>query len=163
MRVAQSRLQEEARQQATLAELNQAKIQAQRAVIEAERANELARVEADKAIIQAEKDNELLDAQLDLQVQTARAAAAIEQAKADVSQQMALAQLYANYPAFVSLAMAQANANALKPTDKVIFTVEGTTPTIVVPGPGIVPTVDTSASVAPASSATEAQPSGTSN
>ncbi len=165
VRVAQSRLQEEARQQATLAELNQAKIQAQRAVIEAERANELARVEADKAIIQAEKDNELLDAQLDLEVQTARALAAIEQAKADVSQQMALADLYAKYPAFVSLVMAQTNASALKPTDKVIFTVEGTTPTIVVPGPGIMPTVDTSASAAtaPASSATEVQPSGVSN
>lgn len=168
VRVAQSRLQEEARQQATLAQLDQAKIQAQRAVIEAERANELARVEADKAIIQAEKDNELLDAQLDLQVQTARAEAAVEQAKADIAREMALAELYARYPAFVSLAVAQANASALKPTDKVIFTPEGTTPTIVVPGPGIMPTVDTTpvSSMAPASNAAAAsngQPAGPSN
>lgn len=168
VRVAQSRLQEEARQQATLAELNQAKIQAQRAVIEAERGNELARVEADRAIIQAEKDNELLDAQLDLQVQTARAEAAVEQAKADVAQQMALAELYARYPAFVTLAVAQANASALKPTDKVIFTPEGTSPTIVVPGPGIMPTVDTTpaSSASPAlnaSPANAAQPAGPPN
>ena len=161
VRVAQSRLQEEARQQATLAELNQTKIQAQRAVIEAERANELARVEADKAIIQAEKDNELLDAQLDLEVQTARAAAAIEQAKADVAKQLAMAEIYAQYPGFVNLAMAQANASALKPTDKVIFTPEGTTPTIVVPGPGIMPTVDTAAQVE--STVTNVQPTGPSN
>lgn len=162
VRVAQSRLQEEARQQATLAELDQVKIQAQRAVIEAERANELARVEADKAIIQAEKDNELLEAQLDLEVQTARAAAALEEAKAAVANQMALADLYAQYPAFVSLAMAQANASALKPTDKVIFTPEGTTPTIVVPGPGIMPTVDTTAAAAqvPASTVTNVPPAG---
>ncbi len=165
VRVAQSRLQEEARQQATLAELDQVKIQAQRAVIEAERANELARVEADKAIIQAEKDNELLEAQLDLEVQTARAAAALEEAKAAVANQMALADLYAQYPAFVSLAMAQANASALKPTDKVIFTPEGTTPTIVVPGPGIMPTVDTTAAAAqvPASTVTNVPPAGPSN
>ncbi len=161
VRVAQSRLQEEARQQATLAELDQTKITAQRAVIEAERANELARVEAEKAIIQAEKDNELLEAQLDLEVQTARAAAAFEQAKAEVAQQMALADLYAQYPAFVNVAMAQANANALKPTDKVIFTPEGTTPTIVVPGPGIMPTVDTTA--APVTTVAPVQPSGPSN
>lgn len=143
VRVAQSRIQEEARQQKILAELEQQKIEAQRAVIEAERANELARVEAERAIIQAEKDNELLDAKLDLDVQTARAAAAVEQAKADIARQAALATLYAQNPEFLRLQFVQANASALKPTDKVIFTPEGTTPTIVLPGPGIVPTVST--------------------
>jgi regulator of protease activity HflC (stomatin/prohibitin superfamily) len=143
VRVAQSRIQEEARQQKSLAELEQQKIEAQRAVIEAERANELARVEAERAIIQAEKDNELLDAKLDLDVQTARAAAAVEQAKAELARQSALAELYANNPEFVQLQIVQTNANALKPTDKIIFTPEGTTPTIVLPGPGVVPTVST--------------------
>lgn len=145
VRVQQSRIQEEARQQATLAELEQAKIESQRAVIEAERANELARVEADRAIIQAEKDNELLEAQLDLEVQTARASAAAEQARADIARQVELATLYADSPAYLSLLIAQANASALKETDKVIFTPEGSSPTIVVPGPGIQPVIDTTA------------------
>jgi regulator of protease activity HflC (stomatin/prohibitin superfamily) len=145
VRVAQSRIQEEARQQATLAELDQARIEAQRTVIEAERANELARVEAEEAIIQAEKNNELLEAQLDLEVQTARAVAAAEQAKAELARQVELAALYAESPAYMQLLLAQANASALNDTDKVIFTPEGTAPTIVIPGPGIVPTVDTSA------------------
>jgi len=39
--------------------------------------------------------------------------------------------------------IAQANASALTATDKIIFTPEGSTPTIVVPGPGILPTVET--------------------
>ena len=125
VRVAQSRIQEEARQQTTLALLDQQRIESQRAVIEAERANELARVEANRAIIQAEKDNDLLEASLDLEVQAARAEAAVQEAKADVARQLALAELYAQYPAFVQLQMAQTNASALKATDKIIFTQEG--------------------------------------
>lgn len=148
VRVQQSRIQEESRQQRTLAELEQQKIEAQRAVIEAERANELARVEAQRAIIQAEKDNELLGAQLDLEVQRSRALAAQEEAKASVARQGALAAIYAGNPEFVQLQLAQTNASALKPTDKIIFTPEGSTPTIVIPGPGIVPTVNTGAETA---------------
>lgn len=143
IRVEQSRIQEEARQQKTLAELEREKIESQKAVIEAERANELARVEAELAIIQAEKDNDLLAANLELEIQTARAKAAAEQAKADLAPQIALAELYAANPSYVQVQIAQANANALKETDKVIFTQEGTAPTIVIPGPGILPTVDT--------------------
>lgn len=125
IRVEQSRIQEEARQQKELAELNREKIEAQKAVIEAERANEL------------------LAATRDLEVQRARAAAAAEQAKADLAQEIALAELYANFPQFLQLQIAQANAAALRDTDKVIFTPEGVAPTLVIPGPGIVPTVDT--------------------
>ena len=66
IRVQQSRIQEESRQQTILAVLEQEKIIAQKAVIEAERANELARVEAEEAIIVAEKNNELLAAERDL-------------------------------------------------------------------------------------------------
>jgi hypothetical protein len=143
IRVQQSRIQEESRQQAILAALEEEKILAQRAVIEAERANELARVEAQKAIIEAEKQNELLAAQRDLEIELARALAAAERAKAEVALQAALAELYAQNPGFLQLQVVQANAAALNETDKIIFTPEGTVPTLVLPGPGIVPTVDT--------------------
>lgn len=151
IRVEQSRIQEESRQQKTLAELEREKIEAQKVVIEAERANELARVEAQRAIIQAEKDNDLLAANLELEIQTARAKAAIEQANADLAPQVALAALYAANPSYLQIQIAQANASALKATDKLIFTPEGTAPTIVLPGPGILPTVDTT----PATASTE--------
>jgi hypothetical protein len=143
IRVQQSRIQEESRQQTILAKLEQEKIIAQKAVIEAERANELARVEAEEAIIVAEKNNDLLAAQRDLEIQTALALAAAERAKADTALQNILAEIYATNPGFLQLQVVQANASALKPTDKLIFTPEGTVPTIVLPGPGIVPTVDT--------------------
>ncbi|MEZ4682009.1 MAG: SPFH domain-containing protein [Caldilineaceae bacterium] len=163
IRVEQSRIQEEARQQKALAELDREKIEAQKAVIEAERANELARVEAQRAIIEAEKANDLLAATRELEIQKARALAASEQAKADLAPQIALAELYSNNPAFLQREIAQANANALNGTDKVIFTPEGVAPTLVIPGPGIMPTVDTnpptvtdaSASVSSSDSAVE--------
>ena len=143
IRVAQSRIQEEARQQTALAQLNEAKIQAQKAVIEAERANELARVEAQRAIIEAEKSNELLSAQRDLEVQTSRAAAALESAKATTAVDAIMATIYAANPGLLQLKIADLNAQALSPSDKIIFTPEGTSPTIVLPGPGIMPTVPT--------------------
>ena len=141
IRVAQSRIQEEARQQTALAQLNETKIQAQKAVIEAERANELARVEAQRAIIEAEKDNELLSAQRDLEVQQSRAAAALESAKATTAVDAIMATIYATNPGLLQLKIADLNAQALGPSDKIIFTPEGTSPTIVLPGPGIMPTV----------------------
>lgn len=142
IRVAQSRIQEETRQQTLLAQLDSQKLEAQKAVIEAERRNELARVEAQRAIIEAEKSNDLLSAERDLEIQTARAAAAVEGAKAEVAVQKALAELYSQHPELLSMQMVQANASALRQTDKIIFVPEGTTPTLVLPGPGIVPTVD---------------------
>jgi uncharacterized membrane protein YqiK len=143
IRIAQSRIQEETKQQTILAQLEQEKIKAQQAVIEAEKANELAKVEAERAIIEAQKSNDLLAAQQDLEINQALALAAAEKAKADLASQLALAELYASNPAYLQLQIAQANANALKATDKIIFTPEGTTPTIVLPGPGIQPTVNT--------------------
>ena len=143
IRIAQSRIQEEARQQTALAQLQQAKVAAQKQVIEAERANDLARVEAGKAVIEAQKLNELIAAQRDIEIAQTLAIAAVEQARAAIAVETALAELYAGRPAYVQLLIAQANANALKSTDKVIFTAEGMTPTLVLPGPGIVPTVDT--------------------
>lgn len=148
IRVEQSRLQEQTKQQTLLAQLEQEKIKAQKAVIEAERANEVARLEAEKVVIDAGKINELLAAQRDLEINIALAEAAIEKAKADLAPQAALAELYATNPGYLELQMLQANANALQPTDKIIFTPEGTIPTLVLPGPGIVPTVDTGAPAA---------------
>ena len=143
IRIAQSRIQEEARQQTLLAELERQKVAAQKAVIEAERANELARVEAEKAVIEAQKLNDLIAAQRDIEIAQTLAVAAVEQAKATIAVESALAELYAGRPAYIQLLIAQANASALRNTDKVIFTTEGMTPTLVLPGPGIVPTVDT--------------------
>jgi len=143
IRVQQSRIQEETKQQTILAQLEQEKILAQKAVIEAQKANELAQVEAQQAIIEAEKANELLAAQKDLEINQANAAAAAEKAKADLANQLVLAELYADNPGYLELQKIQANANALQSTDKIIFTPEGTVPNLVIPGPGIVPTVDT--------------------
>jgi hypothetical protein len=143
IRIEQSRIQEQARQQTALAVLEEQKVAAQKAVIEAERANELARVEAEKAVIEAQKLNDLIAAQRDIEIAQTLAIAAVEQAKATIAVETALAELYAGRPAYIQLLIAQANASALRNTDKVIFTTEGMTPTLVLPGPGIVPTVDT--------------------
>jgi len=143
VRVAQARIQEEARQQILLARLEQEKTIAQKAVIEAQKANELAQVLAQESIIEAQKRNELIAAQQDLEINKAQAAAATEKAKAELAREQALADLYSRNLNYLRLRMAEANANALKQTDKIIFTPEGTTPTIVLPGPGIQATVDT--------------------
>ncbi len=150
IRVEQSRIQEQTKQQTILAQLEQEKILAQKAVIEAERANELARVEAERAIIEAQKSNELLAAQQDLDINMALALAAAEKAKADLAAQIALAELYTTNSGFLELEMVRANAGALQPTDKIIFTPEGMVPTLVLPGPGIVPTVETGVTSVPA-------------
>ena len=123
--------------------LEQERLSAQKAIIEAERVNDLAKLETQLAVIQSTKANELLSAQRDLEINEALAAAAISKAKSDLAFDLALAELYAANPGFLQLQIIQANASALQPTDKIIFTQEGTTPTIVLPGPGIVPTVDT--------------------
>ena len=148
IRTAQSRIQEEAKQQTILAKLEQEKILAQKAVIEAERANELARVEAERAIIEAQKSNDLLAAQQDIIINKALAEAAQEKASAELALQAALAVIYAQNPGYLDLQVVKANASALNSTDKVIFTPEGMVPNLVIPGPGIVPTVDTTPATA---------------
>lgn len=124
IRVEQSRIQEQTRQQTILAQLEQEKLAAQRAVIE------------------AQKSNDLLAAQQDLEINKALALAAAEKAKVELAQQIALAELYATHPEYLQLQIALANASALKATDKVIFTPLGVTPNIVFAGPGILPTVN---------------------
>lgn len=158
IRVEQSRIQEETKQQTILAQLEQEKILAQKAVIEAQKANELAQVEAQKAIIEAEKINDLLAAQKDLEINQAIAAAAAERAKADLASQLVLAGLYAANPGYLELQKIRANADALQSTDKIIFTPEGTVPNLVFPGPGIVPTVNTTPAPVAAPAEVENQP-----
>lgn len=143
IRAEQSRLQEQARQQTLLAELERERLAAQLVVIEANRANDLAALESERQLIQSQKANDLLAAERDLEINEALAAAAVSRAAADLAFQVALADLYAANPEYVQLLIVQANASALSASDKIIFTVEGMTPTLVLPGPGIVPTVDT--------------------
>jgi hypothetical protein len=124
IRVAQGRLQEETRQKTILAKLEQEKLQ------------------AEKAVIEAQKSNDLLSAQQDLAINKALALAAAEKAKSDLAKDVALGELYAKYDGYLQLQIALANASALKLTDKIIFTLEGMMPNLVIPGPGITPTVD---------------------
>jgi uncharacterized membrane protein YqiK len=128
VRVTLARQQEEVRQQTILAELQRQKLEANRAVIEAEKANDL------------------LTAQKDLEINAAKADAAKELARADLALDTVRAELYRQNPDFAYLEALRINAAAIAPTDKLIFTQEGTTPTIVVPGAGIMPTVETAPS-----------------
>lgn len=144
IRVEQSRIQETTRQQTTLAELERQRVAAQLAVIEAQRANTLAELETERQRIEAAKANEILAAERNLQIRKLEADAMEAAARGDVALRKALALLYAEYPAFQLVSIAEANAAALSATDKIIFTVEGSAPTIVLPGPGITPMVDVS-------------------
>ncbi len=101
------------------------------------------RLETERQLIESRNENELLAAERDVEINGVLARAAAERALADTALQSALAVLYGANPEFLQLQIIQANASALKATDKIIFTPEGTTPTIVLPGPGILPTVDT--------------------
>jgi hypothetical protein len=154
IRAEQSRIQEQARQEILLAELNRERLAAQLAVIEQQQQNNLAQVANDQAvalaekekeqlIALAEKERELLVAQEDLEIARVTSEAAVINAQIQTAVEQVLAALYQTNPEYLALLLARANASALNDTDKVIFTPEGTTPTIVLPGPGIVPTVDT--------------------
>lgn len=147
IRVEQSRLQEQTRQQILLAQLEQERLDAQLVVIQAERANELERLETENQRIAAQKANERLAAEQDVEINRILAEAATARAEADAAFQKELAGIYAANPAYLQFLIVEANASALKPSDKIIFTPEGTVPTLVLPGPGIVPTVETTAGV----------------
>ena len=122
IRVAQSKIQEETKQQTILAKLDEEKLHAQLAVIEAQKANDL------------------LSAQKDLEINKAVAAASLEKAKAELAKETALAELYRLNQGYLQLQMALANASALKSTDKIIFTPEGVMPNLVF-GNNILPTL----------------------
>lgn len=142
IRVEQSRIQETTRQQITLAVLERERVAAQLSIIEAQRANTLAELETDRQRIESTKANETLSAERDLEIRRLQAEALQTAALGEIAFRQALAQLYAEHPGFLMATIAETNAAALSATDKIIFTVEGSAPTIVLPGPGITPMVD---------------------
>ena len=110
IRVEQSKLQEEARPQVTLQQLKQQQLEAQLAVI-------------DQEAINAEAQLELVKIQQEV---------AAEQARVDIAKELALATLYAENPQYVALQIALANAQAIKDTDKLIFTPDGVFPNLII-------------------------------
>lgn len=159
IRVEQSRIQEQARQEITLAELSRERLAAQLAVIEQQQQNDLAQIAKDQAVALAEKQKELLVAQQELEIAGVQAEVALINAQIQTAVEQVLALLYETNPEYLTLLLARANASALNQTDKVIFTPEGTVPTLVLPGPGIVPTVDTTPNTAvPQPETTETTP-----
>jgi hypothetical protein len=119
IRVEQSKLQEEARQQVTLQQLKQQQLEAQLAVIE----------------------QETINAQAQLELTQAQQQVADEQAQIDLAKEIALAQLYAANPDYLSLQIALANAQSIKETDKLIFTQDGVFPNLIFNN-GAVPSFD---------------------
>jgi hypothetical protein len=119
IRVEQSKLQEEARQQVTLQQLKQQQLEAQLAVIE----------------------QETINAQAQLELTQAQQQVATEQAQVDLAKEIALAQLYAQNPDYVALQIALANSQAIKETDKLIFTPDGVFPNLIFNN-GAIPSFD---------------------
>jgi hypothetical protein len=109
IRVEQSRLQEEARQQITLQELKQQQLVAQLQVIEQEKIN----------------------AEALLELTAVQQQVADEQALVDIAKELALAQLYQQFPSYVTLQIALANSAAIKPTDKFVITPDGIVPNLI--------------------------------
>lgn len=119
IRVEQSKLQEEARQQVTLQQLKQQQLEAELSVIEQEKIN------ADAKLLLTQAQQKVAE----------------EQALVDVAKELALAKLYAENPAYVALQIALANAQAIKETDKLIFTPDGVFPNLIFNN-GALPTFD---------------------
>ncbi len=111
-------------------------------------ADSLANVAKHQAVTLAERERDLLVAQEDLEISRIATERAIVDAEARTAVEQVLALLYEANPEYLTLLLAQANASALNETDKVIFTPEGTVPNLVLSGPGIVPTVDTTPNTA---------------
>ncbi len=125
VRVVLARQQEEVRQKTTLSQLERERLVAERIVIE------------------QQKSNDLFAAEKELEISLVEAEVALLTAQATLAEELVLAQLYGDNAAYAYLQALITNASALRESDKIIFTQEGTTPTIVVPGPGIVPVVET--------------------
>ncbi|HNK62511.1 MAG TPA: SPFH domain-containing protein [Anaerolineales bacterium] len=117
IRVEQSKLQEEARQQATLQALKKQQLEAELAVIEQQTINTEAQIELTRA----------------------QQKVADEQARVDIAKELALAEMYAQHPEYVALQVALANASAIKDTDKFIYTPEGVFPNLILTN-GAIPT-----------------------
>jgi SPFH domain / Band 7 family len=112
IRVEQGKVQEQARQDAVTADLNQKTLAAQRAVIEQQKANDL------------------FAAQQDVEIQRQQAQAAAQKALASQADMAAVARIYQDNPAYANQKPVEAQASAWKETDKVIVPA-GTNPTVV--------------------------------
>ena len=119
IRVDQSKLQEETRQQVVLQELKQQRLEAELKVIEQEKINTQAQLELTA-----------------IQQQVAK-----EQAQVDLAKEIALAELYAVSPEYVSLQIALANAQTITEADKLIFTPDGVFPNLIFSN-GVIPSYD---------------------
>ena len=129
VRVVLARQQEEVRQKTILSQL------------------ERARLEAERVVIEQQKSNDLFAAQKELEISMVESEVALLTAQATLAEELVLARLYSENGQYAYIQALLANASALREIDKIIFTQEGTTPTLVVPGPGIMPVVETSPSV----------------
>jgi hypothetical protein len=125
VRVVLARQQEEVRQKTILSQL------------------ERSRLEADRVVIEQQKSNDLFAAQKELEISSVESEVALLTAQATLAEELVLARLYGENSQYAYLQALFANASALREIDKIIFTQEGTTPTIVVPGPGIMPVIET--------------------
>ena len=121
IRVEQGKLQETQRQKAITALLEQKAIEAQLAVIE------------------AQKTNELKQAQLDLQITSVQVDVSKQKAAADIAVDVAKAAMYTANPTYADLLKTQYASAAYKETDKIIVPA-GSNPAIVIGG-STVPTI----------------------
>lgn len=113
IRVEQGKVQEQARQDALTADLNQKTLAAQRAVIEVQKANDLFSAEQDRNI------------------QAAKAEAALQAARASKADEAALAAIYQSNPAYANQKAVEAQSAAWKATDKVVVPA-GTNPNVII-------------------------------
>ena len=89
-------------------------------------------------------EQETINAQAQLELTQAQQVVADEQAQIDLAKEIALAELYAAHPDYISLQIALANAQAIKETDKLIFTPDGVFPNLIFNG-GAIPSFDVNA------------------
>lgn len=148
--VEQGRIQEKARQDALTAELDRQTLEAQAAVIQAQKDNELLAQQADiriaearvqekarqdaitanlnrqtlevqRTVIEAEKANQTLTAQRDLEIATINRQSHEQNALAQTAQERTLAEMYTENPSYAQLAQTRAMAGAYGQMDKVIM------------------------------------------
>ena len=79
----------------------------------------------------APPEQETINSQAQLELTQAQQQVADEQAQVDLAKEIALAELYAANPDYVTLQIALANAQAIKETDKLIFTPDGVFPNLI--------------------------------
>jgi hypothetical protein len=123
IRVEAGKIQEQAKQDATTATLNQQALLAQ------------------NAVIAQQKANDLFSAQQDVEIQKQVAAAAQQKSLATQADTAVLAKIYQDNPAYANQQAVLAQASAFKLTDKVIIPA-GTNPNIII-GDGTQPVVQT--------------------